>query len=156
MLRTVVKTVRHATALVRHAVRGISIKRRRSPRWKFVKHMHLAMEPVCQACGGESLLQVHHVKPYHLQPELELDLSNLITLCMGPLTCHNDVGHGDDYKAYNPDVKVDAQDVLEARRKGDQAEVARLLGSIRSKRRYAVLVRPGVLSQTPQTTRTLH
>lgn len=142
MLKTVVKQIRHATVLVRHALRDVG-RPRRSPRWNKVKAMHLAMEPTCAACGGEVRLQVHHIKPYHLQPELELDLSNLVTLCMGPNECHLHVGHGDDFKAYNPDVLYDAHDVLAARQKGDQGRVGILLRYAREKRRYAVLVRPG-------------
>lgn len=148
MIKTITKHVRHATALVRNALRDVG-RPRRSSRWPKVEHMHLAMEPACIACGSDVRLQVHHVKPYHLQPELELDLSNLVTLCMGPNECHLHVGHGDDFKAFNPDVKIDAQDLLEARRRGDQAGVARLLGSIAQKRRFAVLVRPGTPPTPP-------
>jgi hypothetical protein len=53
----------------------------------------------------------HHKKPYHLHPELELDPNNLITLCMENL-CHIDIGHGDSFKAYNPNVAEDASTVL--------------------------------------------
>jgi len=53
------------------------------------------------------------MKPFHLHPELELDPTNLITLCMQPgQECHLYVGHGDSWKAYNPDVKQDAATTL--------------------------------------------
>ena len=41
----------------------------------------------------------------------ELDLNNLITLCMDK-ECHLKVGHGNDFKDYNPDVEADAARVL--------------------------------------------
>lgn len=57
-------------------------------------------------------MQVHHVDPYHLDPAKELDPANLISLCMGPLECHVRIGHGDDFKAYFPDVRVMAANLL--------------------------------------------
>jgi len=53
----------------------------RSPKWHKVEKEHLAKEPACQWCGATVKVQVHHVKPFHLHPELELDPSNFITLC---------------------------------------------------------------------------
>jgi hypothetical protein len=53
-------------------------------------------------------MQVHHVKPFHLHPELELEESNLISLCMGDNECHLFIGHGDSFKCYNPNVREDA------------------------------------------------
>jgi hypothetical protein len=55
------------------------------------------------------MLQVHHILPFHLNPQLELDPSNLITLCMGKLECHLIIGHGGDYKDYNPSVVKHAE-----------------------------------------------
>jgi hypothetical protein len=42
---------------------------------------------------------------------LELDKGNLIGLCMGEFECHIRIGHGDDFKAFNPDVRLDAETV---------------------------------------------
>jgi hypothetical protein len=47
-----------------------------------------------------------------LKPELELDTSNLITLCMSKKECHHDIGHGNDYRAYNPYVVKHAKMAL--------------------------------------------
>jgi hypothetical protein len=92
-----------------HGVIRESLKnRRRSPEWKKVRRTHLASFPECAACGGKRLLQVHHIEPFHLDPELELDSRNLITLCMGQL-CHIELGHGDDFKAFNPSIINHAQ-----------------------------------------------
>lgn len=83
----------------------------RSPKWPHVQKLHLKLEPTCAACGTTKKLNVHHKKPFHLFPELELDLHNLITLCMDK-ECHIKIGHGDDFKHYNPDVDEDASKVL--------------------------------------------
>ena len=80
----------------------------RSPRWKIVEHDFVRLNPDCAACGGREHLQVHHEHPFHLHPELELDPKNLIGLCMGPNECHLLLGHGDNFKAYNPGVRLDA------------------------------------------------
>ena len=63
---------------------------------------------MCRGCGTKKHLQVHHKKPFHLHPELELDPKNLITLCMDVWRCHIELGHSGDWKAYNPHVEDDA------------------------------------------------
>ena len=83
----------------------------RSPKWPHVEKLHLKLEPSCACCGSTKKLNVHHKKPFHLFPEHELDLNNLITLCMDK-ECHLKVGHGNDFKDYNPDVEADAARVL--------------------------------------------
>ena len=112
-------TVRHlyrvAHAQVReHVVKGIvhPIIGKRSSEWPTVRKHFLASSPTCAACGGISLLNVHHKEPFHLDPKLELDPSNLITLCMGKLECHLLLGHCDNWKGYNPNVAQDAAHCL--------------------------------------------
>ena len=83
----------------------------RSPKWPHVEKLHLKLEPACAACGSVKKLNVHHKKPFHLFPELELDLNNLITLCMDK-ECHEKIGHGGNFKDYNPDVEADSAKVL--------------------------------------------
>jgi 5-methylcytosine-specific restriction endonuclease McrA len=81
---------------------------KRSSHWPAVEHKHLKDHPTCEACGGNIHLQVHHRKPFHLFPELELEPTNLITLCMEqPKDCHIKLGHGGNFKAYNPNVDTD-------------------------------------------------
>jgi len=84
----------------------------RSDKWPKVEKEHLAIQPKCAACNGSQRLNVHHKQPFHLHPELELDQNNLITLCMGTMECHIRIGHGDDFKMYNPNVVADSADVL--------------------------------------------
>ena len=84
---------------------------KRSSKWPGVEHAHLKQFPTCAACGSAKHVQVHHMRPFHLHPELELDPNNLISLCMDN-DCHIYIGHGDDFKAYNPNVKEDAAKVF--------------------------------------------
>jgi hypothetical protein len=84
----------------------------RSPHWPTVQHHHIQQFPTCEACGGNINLNVHHKKPFHLFPELELEPTNLITLCMdGDKDCHIKLGHGGNFKAYNPNVVEDVEAV---------------------------------------------
>lgn len=84
----------------------------RSSGWRKVRKEFIAKNPACAACGGKMLLQVHHVIPFHIDPALELDASNLITLCMWKNNCHSNIGHGDDWKCYNPNVREDCERAL--------------------------------------------
>lgn len=119
-----------ARALIREKVKDLT----RSPRWPAVRDGFLKTHPACAACGGTLRLQVHHVKPFHAHPELELDPRNLITLCMGEEDCHLNIGHGDNWKAWNPGVRQDAL----AYAKGDRVFIRE-----QAKRR-ALRVQPGL------------
>ena len=82
----------------------------RSPLWSKVRSKHLKKEPVCQLCGGDDDLEVHHIIPFHINPDRELDPSNLITLCgcgKKGINCHLFFGHLGSWKNYNPSVVVD-------------------------------------------------
>jgi hypothetical protein len=81
-----------------------------------VRKHHLEKNPTCAACGGTTLLNVHHIQPFHIHPELELDPTNLITLCEDPMKlCHCAVGHAFDWKSYVPTVVEDAAYLLKRR-----------------------------------------
>lgn len=75
--------------------------------WPKVREEHLKQHPECAACGSTKGLQVHHIKPFHKFPELELDPDNLITLCNK--SCHLYFGHLKYYKSWNVDVRIDAE-----------------------------------------------
>jgi 5-methylcytosine-specific restriction endonuclease McrA len=78
----------------------------RSPKWSSVRKEHLINNNYCIACGRDKKLEVHHIKPVHLFPELELDPSNLVTLCADP--CHIVFGHLMNFKSWNTDVVIDS------------------------------------------------
>lgn len=77
----------------------------RSPQWSSVRKEHLSENNRCAACGRSKKLEVHHIEPVHLNPDRELDPSNLITLCDDP--CHLLFGHLMNYKSWNKDVVID-------------------------------------------------
>ena len=77
----------------------------RSKGWNAVRKLALQRDQSCRCCSTLKELQVHHKKPFHLHPELELDLENLITLCD---RCHLLVGHLCNYKSYNIQVEEDS------------------------------------------------
>jgi hypothetical protein len=71
--------------------------------------------PACEACGTTAELNVHHIKPFHIYPELELDHTNLITLCR---VHHFTIGHDSDgpwkpakpaWTSANPNVVADSK-----------------------------------------------
>lgn len=83
----------------------------RSSKWPSVRAKHLKEEPTCQWCGGTIKLQVHHQLPFHEHPELELDDSNLITLCeVKPTECHLEKGHLGNYKKFNPKIREECNE----------------------------------------------
>jgi hypothetical protein len=56
-------------------------------------------------------LEVHHIKPFHLHPELELEPKNLITLCENKsdgVNCHLLFGHLGSFRSFNVRVISDA------------------------------------------------
>jgi 5-methylcytosine-specific restriction enzyme A len=80
-----------------------------------VRARHLVANPNCAACGGTANVEVHHIQPFHLFPDLELVDSNLITLCEKPgYECHFVFGHYHDWYKYNPDVITTAAAYLQA------------------------------------------
>jgi 5-methylcytosine-specific restriction endonuclease McrA len=80
----------------------------RSHKWKNVRKEFLTNHPTCAICGGKENLQVHHIRPFHLFPDLELFESNLMTLCEGSKNHHLEFGHLENFKSYNPSIKEDA------------------------------------------------
>lgn len=95
--------------------RGIT--RPRSDRWDTVRDNYLKSNPWCAACGCRDLnrLNVHHRRPFHLFPELELDPANLLTLCETNRRCHLDIGHEGNWKSWNPAVSEQAGRMLRLR-----------------------------------------
>lgn len=84
-------------------VRGKAPKgARRSKSWGKVRREHLKKSSRCVVCSKRKKLEVHHIIPFYLAPHLELESSNLLTLCRGTFNCHLLVGHLGDYRAINP------------------------------------------------------
>lgn len=83
----------------------------RSSRWPEVRKWHLEKHPTCEVCGHSGKrVNVHHIRPFHLHPDLELDPKNLITLCEDEafVNCHLFIGHLGNFSGWNPRVVADA------------------------------------------------
>lgn len=100
--------IKHITNIIKATVLHVVAKR--SSHWPTVKNKFVKSNPKCAACGSTTNLDIHHIKPFHLHPDLELDTTNLITLCMDN-HCHLLIGHGNSFKAYNPNIIEDAKTV---------------------------------------------
>ena len=57
---------------------------------------------VCVCCRSMKKIQVHHVLPRHIRPDLAVNQTNLIALCRG---CHLRIGHLGSYFTYNATVE---------------------------------------------------
>jgi 5-methylcytosine-specific restriction endonuclease McrA len=82
----------------------------RSSSWSEVRNEHIRKNPYCEVCGRKGTLlkpnSVHHKKPFHLHPELELEKSNLITLCPED---HLTFGHLKNWSSWNESVVLDCE-----------------------------------------------
>jgi len=105
-----IKTIKRAINYIKYKTRSLGLPKR-SSKWRKLEKDFLEKNSFCAVCGSKQTLNVHHIKPFHLYPELELDVNNLITLCMGKKECHLLIGHGADFKAYCNRVKKYAQEV---------------------------------------------
>lgn len=81
-------------------IAAVHAEKARSQKWEAVQKLHIKRESHCAWCGGTAYLQVHHIHPFAMNPELqgsdapggELDDGkdgtgrdgNLITLCEIP------------------------------------------------------------------------
>lgn len=54
--------------------------------WRAARAAHLAAHPVCEHCGSRDRLEVHHRIAVRQRPDLRLEPSNLVTVC---LRCHS-------------------------------------------------------------------
>jgi hypothetical protein len=81
----------------------------RSPQWSGVEKAYRKLHPTCEVCGTKGTLtnplNVHHIAPFHLHPELELSVDNLWTMCRQH---HFFFGHFDDWSSFNTTVKADS------------------------------------------------
>ena len=81
-----------------------SKKSKRSVNWKkfaaYVKHIH---QPFCAYCNESEPknLQVHHITPFWKDKTQELNLNNVITLC---ITHHKEIGHYNNKRLINTNV----------------------------------------------------
>ena len=63
--------------------------------WLRLKSKLLYEKKECEICGSSSFLHVHHILPRSSNPELAMDIENLMVLCE---ECHKEIHKGDKYK----------------------------------------------------------
>lgn len=83
---------------------------KRSSKWRKVRAAHLKQYPYCSVCGTSKGIQVHHKKPFHVFPDLELDPDNLTSLCekvKHGKSCHLLFGHLGNFRRVNDQVDYD-------------------------------------------------
>lgn len=101
-----IKKIKKAYNLLRFKTRDIKNRKKRSSKWSKLQKSFLEANSHCALCEGTENLNVHHKKPFHLYPELELEESNLITLCMGEKDCHLLVAHGNNFSYYCENLEL--------------------------------------------------
>lgn len=81
---------------------------KRSSSWGTFRRIHI--KDYCELCeqkkGILHPLELHHCKPFHLFPELEESLDNVITVCRH---CHIRYAHLGSYRSYDIDIKLEAE-----------------------------------------------
>lgn len=103
---------REVLQLMKDRIQGKAPKgARRSSKWRGIRDAHLQLNPRCEICGRTKSVEVHHIMPFSIAPDLELNPANLITLCESKkngINCHLLIGHLGSYRRYNPSAKADA------------------------------------------------
>jgi hypothetical protein len=83
---------------------------KRSSLWPTIRDRYIKSNPKCAVCGSTKNVVAHHIIPFYINPNKELDETNLITLCEGKtLNCHLLIGHLMCWKSYNKDVVEDCR-----------------------------------------------
>lgn len=85
--------------------RDLVTKTKRSKRWPALRKQFLKAYPSCEACGGTMKLVAHHIIPVHIDPSLELDPTNLITLCHDH---HLHFAHLGSWRGWNAQIRGNA------------------------------------------------
>ena len=103
----------------------VPLSMKRSDEWPKVRASHLKDFPACALCDGTDKVEVHHIAPFHIHPDMELAPLNLITLCESDsngVNCHLFCGHLGNFKSFNVNVGTDAamfKDKLKNRPSGE-------------------------------------
>jgi len=92
---------------------------KRSSKWpKFMKGL-IDAQPYCSLCGNKNkaTLVCHHIEPVWVNPERELDETNIIVLCekselLGGLNCHLTAAHLGNFRLWNPRIREVCEDIL--------------------------------------------
>jgi 5-methylcytosine-specific restriction enzyme A len=72
------------------------------------KKAYIKSHMECALCGSQKGLEVHHIKPVHVDITMACDHDNMITLCDGLLNkgCHWKWGHFENFSSgSNPNIR---------------------------------------------------
>ena len=131
-----ISTIKHAYRKYQHDNRDAKVESKRSAHWPAVEHAWLETHPVCDACGSTHNLNVHHVIPFASDPSKELDISNLITLCMSKdRHCHLLLGHGGLFRAYSLTIISDARAARIAVQENNEVAFTRIVAKAKENRK---------------------
>jgi hypothetical protein len=112
-----IKKILHSSIIMVMLLTTVVTGEERSPEWARVRKSFAQKHQRCLICGIEKKsLQIHHVVPFSINPDLELEKNNLIPLCTSKYWGYNDhlvVGHAQNFKLENPWVLLD---IVEARK----------------------------------------
>ena len=87
----------------------------RSPKWQALRNAYIKAHPSCIVCGRKAE-EVHHLRSFATAPELELDLSNLRSVCHD---CHFAIGHLFNFQHENPSLDLHARILRSAKIRAD-------------------------------------
>ena len=81
---------------------------KRSSEWSRVRKENI--KDYCEMCekkgGLLNRLELHHILPFNLRPDLELSPQNFFTACRH---CHLRFCHLNSFQSYEKDIKIEAE-----------------------------------------------
>lgn len=84
---------------------------KRSPRWRGVRNANIKKN--CECCGKKGTLlkplNLHHILPYHISPEDELNPKNFLTACR---SCHYLLCHLRNWKSWDSEIEENSKELL--------------------------------------------
>ncbi|MEK7124119.1 MAG: HNH endonuclease signature motif containing protein, partial [Patescibacteria group bacterium] len=85
-----------------------SLGGKRSSGWREFREKYI--KKYCPFCGRKGSLlvrlELHHIMPFHLDPSLELDPTNVETFCR---YCHFEFAHLKSFQSFNKDILKDVE-----------------------------------------------
>jgi len=94
---------------IKDRIQGKAAKgQKRHKDWPKIRMEHIKLFGKCYVCRKTKKLQVHHIIPFNIAPDLELNPDNLITLCTNNMNCHLIFGHKGNYRETNDDCVDDS------------------------------------------------
>ena len=81
---------------------------KRSGKWTSFRKRHI--KDKCEVCKRTKRLELHHIVPFWVSPDIELDPLNVVTL---DRRCHFAFGHFFNWRDWNINIKTWIKDIYE-------------------------------------------